>query len=168
MTWPSPEKATLLFVGGTLDLPVRLTRPPTRLRCPVPSRRARRRRPYSLAVTCESSASTALVWNWAQRVIPGIMSRRMTPLAQSLNCDGPKRCRGMHGKSASTRGCSCHARATRLGRSKSSLLSPMGSRHSSRFQMTIQVSGLIAQCMGRVGTRTTSAMQHSVGKPGSR
>jgi uncharacterized protein len=36
MIWPSPEKATLLISGGTLDLPVRLRRAPDALLSPLP------------------------------------------------------------------------------------------------------------------------------------
>jgi hypothetical protein len=39
------------------------------------------------------------------------MSRRMTHSAQWPNCDGPRQCRGTHGKSALRRRCGCHARA---------------------------------------------------------
>jgi predicted acyl esterase len=36
MIWPSPEKATLLISGGTLDLPVRPSRATDALLSPMP------------------------------------------------------------------------------------------------------------------------------------
>ncbi len=113
MIWPSPEKATLLILGGTLDLPVRPSQG-TEARCRrylVPSRRHLRSRRSSVTVVCVSSASTASALNWARRASPGFTSRRTTPSVQWSSCDRPRRCRGTHGKSASRRRCGCHARA---------------------------------------------------------
>src|SRR5262249_12266283 len=78
--------------------------------CTITRRRSLRHRRYSVVVICVSSASTALVWNWAHRVHPDFTSTKKTPLAPWLNYDGPRRWGGKRGKSVSRRKCGCHAR----------------------------------------------------------
>ena len=111
--WPSPEQATLLIFGGTLDLPLRPPQATDALLSPlpVPSPHHPRSRRGSVAVTCVSSVSTASVSNWVRSISPGFTSTRMTRSAQWPSCERSRRCRGMHGKSASRHRCGCRAAA---------------------------------------------------------
>ena len=108
MIWPSPEKATLLISGGTLDLPVRAPRTTDALLTPLPGPESAP--PEKPTISRRDRYAYRAHRPHRPRVghagrIRSFTSRRTTHSAQWPNCDGRGRCRGTHGKFASRRRC---------------------------------------------------------------